>query len=92
MFSCVFCEEEWCYTTNLCEDCRRLKHLKKIYKERFNECVERVLVRNIAGMDNKIEDLKTKQSIEQSDDSYVKKPNTRSKKSPFNDNKVLEKN
>ena len=35
MFSCVFCEEEWVYTTNLCENCRRLKHLKKIYRERI---------------------------------------------------------
>tara|TARA_R110002167_G_scaffold40146_3_gene123772 strand:+ start:1915 stop:2193 length:279 start_codon:yes stop_codon:yes gene_type:complete len=92
MFSCVFCEEEWVYTTNLCENCRRLKHLKKIYRERFNETLERVLVRNIAGMDNKIEDLKLKNGIEQTDESYLKKPNTRSKKSPFNDNNILEKN
>ena len=32
MLSCIFCEEEWCYFTNLCEKCRRLKHLKKIYE------------------------------------------------------------
>ncbi len=53
VFSCVFCEEEWCYMTNLCESCRRLKHLKKIYGERFNSCLEKVLVRNEQGQENK---------------------------------------
>ena len=53
MLSCIFCEEEWCYLTNLCEKCRRLKHLKKIYKDRFNDTLEKVLVRNVIGQEHK---------------------------------------
>ncbi len=66
MFSCVFCEEEYALITNLCEKCRRLKHLKKIYGDRFNEVLEHVLVRNEEGMNKKEtqEITKEKEKIE----------------------------
>jgi hypothetical protein len=66
MFSCVFCEEEYTLTTYLCEKCRRLKHLKKIYRDRFNEVLEHVLVRNEEGMYKKErqEITKEKEQIE----------------------------
>ncbi len=53
VFSCVFCEEEYAVMTYLCAKCRRLKHLKLTYGDRFNETIETVLVRNKEGQKNK---------------------------------------
>lgn len=44
-FYCIFCEEQPCYLSYLCADCRSLKHTKLLYKERFNEVIKNVLLR-----------------------------------------------
>ena len=44
-FVCVFCEEQPCYFSYLCDNCRALKHTKLLYKERFNEVIKNVLLR-----------------------------------------------
>ena len=49
MFTCVLCEKETVITTNLCEKCRRIKHLINLYEERVYEVLENVLVRNTEG-------------------------------------------
>lgn len=53
VFTCVFCEKEWCYTTYLCEGCRSLKHTKLLYGDKFNEVIKNVLLRNDQGITNK---------------------------------------
>ena len=45
MFSCVFCEVNSVITSSLCEECRSLKHIKLLYKERFNEVITNCLLR-----------------------------------------------
>jgi len=45
VFNCVFCEENTAITTYLCEDCRSLKHIKLLYKSRFNEVITNCLLR-----------------------------------------------
>ena len=60
MFFCKLCEVESCYTTNLCEKCRRVKHLINLYGCRVYEVLEAVLVRKEDKQDNKInEEIKT---------------------------------
>ena len=71
MFSCALCEDEWCYTSRLCEKCRRIKHIMNIYsKDKVLEVVEKVLVRNEEHIENTIKK-------EVGDESYIK-PKTRS--------------
>lgn len=57
VFSCVFCETETVITTYLCASCRELKHIKLLYKDRFNEVITNCLLRT----DEKI---KLKEDIE----------------------------
>ena len=66
VFSCVFCEKEWCYTTYLCSDCRALKHTKLLYGDKFNSVINNVLLRNDKGIENKEgQELKTiKEEVE----------------------------
>ena len=45
VFTCVFCEENTAITTYLCDDCRSLKHIKLLYKSRFNEVITNCLLR-----------------------------------------------
>lgn len=56
MFSCVFCEENTCYTTYLCSECRELKHTKLLYKNRFNDVIKSVLLRTDDKQEYKIKD------------------------------------
>ena len=55
-FVCVFCEEQPCYFSYLCNDCRALKHIKLTYKDRFNEVIKNVLVRTPEKQEHKIKD------------------------------------
>ena len=56
VFTCVFCEEQTCYVSYLCDDCRALKHIKLTYKDRFNQVIQSVLVRSPEKQDYKIKD------------------------------------
>tara|TARA_R110000823_G_scaffold308340_1_gene431889 strand:- start:10542 stop:10787 length:246 start_codon:yes stop_codon:yes gene_type:complete len=53
MFVCVFCEKEYVFTSNLCADCRSLKHTKLLYGDKFNSVINNVLLRNEEGIKNK---------------------------------------
>lgn len=46
MFSCRLCEKESVIMVNLCEKCRRIKHLINLYDEKVYEVLENCLVRN----------------------------------------------
>ena len=62
-FTCVFCETNTAITTYLCSECRELKHIKLLYKDRFNQVITNCLLRT----DEKIklkEDEKIKESID----------------------------
>ncbi len=53
MFVCVFCENEYVFSTHLCSSCRSLKHTKLLYGEKFNSVIHNVLLRNEEGIKNK---------------------------------------
>lgn len=60
VFECKLCEKETCYTTHLCEKCRRIKHLINLYGDRVYEVLETILVRTEDKQENKIkEEIKT---------------------------------
>lgn len=61
MWSCRMCEEVTCWTTHVCEDCRKIKNLMNIYgKPQIISVLDNVLVRNPLGINNKEDDLKKK--------------------------------
>jgi len=53
VFSCILCEKETCYITNLCDKCRRVKHLINLYDHKVYDVLEDVLVRGNKGITNK---------------------------------------
>tara|TARA_R110002073_G_scaffold296452_4_gene462471 strand:+ start:5502 stop:5741 length:240 start_codon:yes stop_codon:yes gene_type:complete len=57
MFSCALCEKETVYVVSLCNKCRRVKHLLNLYDERVYEVLESVLVRNVEGQNNKVDNV-----------------------------------
>tara|TARA_R110001592_G_scaffold91537_3_gene267832 strand:+ start:7043 stop:7282 length:240 start_codon:yes stop_codon:yes gene_type:complete len=57
MFSCALCEKETVYVVSLCNKCRRIKHLLNLYDERVYEVLESVLVRNVEGQNNKVDNV-----------------------------------
>ena len=75
MFECKLCEKETCFTTHICEKCRRIKHLINLYGDRVYEVLEEVLVRAEDKQENKIQ-----QEIKKEKDTIENKINTRSQK------------
>tara|TARA_R110001632_G_scaffold205663_1_gene329486 strand:+ start:140 stop:379 length:240 start_codon:yes stop_codon:yes gene_type:complete len=57
MFSCALCEKETVYVVSLCNKCRRIKHLLNLYDDRVYEVLESVLVRNVEGQNNKVDNV-----------------------------------
>ena len=81
MWSCRLCEEVTCWTTHVCEDCRKIKNLMNIYgKPQIISVLDNVLVRNPLGIINKEDDLKKKGLVKVEDEA--KQITTRSKTSP----------
>ena len=72
VFSCIFCEIEPCYISYLCNGCRALKHIKLTYKDRFDEVIQNVLVRNQEKQQYKIND-EIKKDIEKKEYSLRSK-------------------
>lgn len=52
--SCRLCEKQFVFTTSLCEQCRRIKHLINIYGDDVYYCLEECLVRDRTKQDFKI--------------------------------------
>jgi hypothetical protein len=78
VFSCVFCESETVITTYLCTACRELKHIKLLYKDRFNEVITNCLLRT----DDKIklkEDIEKKTEVEKINMTLRTKPDVKYK-------------
>jgi len=72
VFQCHLCEEETVITVNLCEKCRRIKHIMTCYtREIVYDVLEKVLIRNEDQRDYKIKNYK-KPEIEDSDESYIR--------------------
>lgn len=93
MFYCAFCEKETCYTQKFCDKtCRKIKNICNVYGfEEVLEVLNKVCLRNEKQRQYKI-DAKLKEDIEDykkdkkhdttpavGDESYMEKPNTRSK-------------
>ena len=90
MFYCAFCEKETCYTQKFCDKtCRKIKNICNVYG--FDEVLDvlnKVCLRNEKQRQYKI-DAKLKEDIEDykkdkkpdnvGDESYMEKPNMRSK-------------
>ena len=55
-FSCRLCERETVITSNLCDKCRRVKHLLNLYEDKVYDVLEEVLVRKEQGINNKCKD------------------------------------
>ncbi len=55
MFLCVLCEKNTVYTSSLCDDCRRIKHLMTVYSpDRVCDVLDKVLMRTEEKQDLKI--------------------------------------
>jgi len=67
-FSCRLCERETVITSNLCDKCRRVKHLLNLYEDRVYEVLEDVLVRQDKGITNKC-----KKKLEEEKENVVNK-------------------
>ena len=81
---CVLCEveksENW--FGSFCTDCRKIKNLGNVYGfKRTLEILEKCCIRNPNQLENKITIQKKIQDDSTEDDSYEKKPATRSSKS-----------
>lgn len=66
-FSCRLCERETVITSNLCDKCRRVKHLLNLYQDKVYDVLEEVLVRKDQGISNKCKDelIQQKNQVEQ---------------------------
>ena len=53
MWTCKLCEKETVITTNLCDKCRRIKHLLNLYDDRVYDVLENCLVRKEWAIKNK---------------------------------------
>ncbi len=59
VFQCKLCEEETVITVNLCESCRRIKHIMTCYtREIVYDVLEKVLIRDEKQRDYKIKNYK----------------------------------
>lgn len=67
MFSCRLCEKETVITSNLCDKCRRIKHLLNLYEDKVYDVLEEVLVRKEQGINNKCKEelINQKNQVEQ---------------------------
>lgn len=74
VFQCKLCEEETVITVNLCEKCRKIKHMMNIYKrEIVYDVLEKVLIRNTDQREYKIKNYKKPETdIIDTDNSYYK--------------------
>ena len=59
VFQCKLCEEETVITVNLCESCRRIKHIMTCYtREIVYDVLEKVLIRNSDQREYKMKNYK----------------------------------
>jgi len=93
VFSCQLCNhsDEYLYINKYCSKCQKIKHYLNLYQDRVYEILDNVVSRDLYKQDNKIkveieEEIKQQKSKlnkeieEHTDDSYIKKHNTRGKK------------
>ena len=75
MFSCTLCKKEYCYVSNFCNKCIRIKHLLNLYGDDVYNTLETVLVRNKTQQNYKIDSVYTKtlKKIEQKEKQKEKK-------------------
>jgi len=74
VFQCKLCEEETVITVNLCEKCRKIKHMMNIYtREIVYDVLEKVLIRNTEQRQYKIKNYKKPETdiIDTTDNSYL---------------------
>jgi len=74
VFQCKLCEEETVITVNLCESCRRIKHIMTCYtREIVYDVLEKVLIRNTEQRQYKIKNYKKPETdiIDTTDNSYL---------------------
>lgn len=78
VFECRLCEEETVITVNLCEKCRKIKHMMNIYtREIVYDVLDKVLIRNTEQRQYKIKNYKKPETdiIDDTDNSYLQLKN-----------------
>mgnify|MGYP003626403807 CR=1 FL=1 len=82
MFNCVLCEEQTCYVSKFCDNCRVIKNIGNCYGYvEIKNVLEKVCIRNIQQRQYKIDDeLKTQIEKEDKGDETYMKPKTRNYK------------
>jgi len=78
VFQCKLCEEETVITVNLCEKCRKIKHMMNIYtREIVYDVLDKVLIRNTEQRQYKIKNYKKPETdiIDTTDNSYLQLKN-----------------
>lgn len=80
MFSCALCESEWVFGTNVCAECRQIRHLMNIYsKNAVLKCLNKCLVIEQFKTKGESAIKKEKKKEEPGDETYDK-PITRKSK------------
>lgn len=64
MWSCRLCEKNTVWTSHLCEDCRKIKHLLNLYGDKVYTTLETCLVRNDKQINYKVDDVIKKEKDE----------------------------
>lgn len=78
MLTCVLCQENWCFVSPLCEDCKKIRQLGNLYgMKKLHSILNRVLLREDIAINHRTESSKKNQEII-SENIQREKPKTRS--------------
>lgn len=79
MLACVLCQENWCFVSPLCEDCKKIRQLGNLYGMKKLTCIlNRVLLREDTAINHRTESSKKIQENVSENIQQRNKPLTRS--------------
>tara|TARA_R110002073_G_scaffold327551_1_gene508219 strand:- start:460 stop:723 length:264 start_codon:yes stop_codon:yes gene_type:complete len=79
MLTCVLCQENWCFVSPLCEDCKKIRQLGNLYGMKKITCIlNRVLLRQDIAIVTRTESSKKIQENVSENIQQRSKPLTRS--------------
>lgn len=59
MLACVLCQENWCFVSPLCEECKKIRQLGNLYGiTKIHSILNRVLLREDKAIDGRTESSK----------------------------------
>ena len=77
--SCVLCQENWCFISPLCEDCKKIRQLGNLYgMKKITSILNRVLLREDTAIQHRTESSKKIQENVSENIQLRIKPQTRS--------------